>query len=329
MHEVVANGFLFIGDPHISSRKPGTRNDVDFVATVAGKLEQVAEIANTNGLQAVFLGDMFNRAQEPDARLLVLLTRALKRFQLKPWTLMGNHDINETTLTENTSLALMREAELLHVVDTAGPFMVLNKPDGSCIGLGGSPYGMVIPDDIEQDLALFGKPVDRCIWITHHDLAFEGAYPGALEMYPITGCDLVVNGHMHLTKAPRLLGNTTWFNPGNITRQSKDTANHVPAVWEVSDVATLLPKQHVLSYDPAVFDEALQVVQGVRPELTQTASAFVQQLRAFGSGDVARTEDGSELAKDIAAVLESQRVPAEVASLIVMLHSKAVDARSV
>lgn len=322
-----ANGVLCVGDPHVSSRKPGTRNDADFISTVMGKLAQVAEIANRANLVTCFLGDLFNRAQEPDVRLMVELLQVLKLFKQRPWTIVGNHDLAETSLTMNTSLALLRETGLLQVADTPGVFLLVQKPDGTQFCIGGSPYGYPIPTDVAEHLDKAGLPGTPCAWLTHADLAFEGAYPGAHEMHPVQGCSLVVNGHMHLTKEPQVHGETTWFNPGNITRQSKDTANHVPSAWEFGG-AVFKPVQHRLVYDPEVFASAIPAAMDAAPTLELSASAFVQTLRDFEAGETARTEDGSELAKDIALVLESTRASAAVAQTLAELHALAVNAEA-
>jgi hypothetical protein len=161
-------------------------------------------------------------------------------------------------------------------------------------------------------------------WITHHDLAFEGAYPGATHLFEIMGCDLVINGHMHLTKPPIQKGATTWFNPGNITRQSKDTAGHIPSVWEVLDTkqpATRIP----LVYAAKIFDAIEGFVPVSRPDAPPTpASEFVAKLKEFAEQDMSKTEDGSVLATDLAAVCTELNVPGDVAKIVMSLHAAVV-----
>jgi len=88
-----------------------------------------------------------------------------------------------------------------------------------------TPHGAEIPNTIE---AAAGETV---VLVTHHDLAFQGAYPGAAPLKQIAGCQMVVNGHMHKTTPSVPIGTTVWHNPGNITRLSVDCLDHVPSVW--------------------------------------------------------------------------------------------------
>ena len=64
--------------------------------------------------------------------------------------------------------------------------------------------------------------VDRQAWFTHHDIAFDGGYPGAVPPFAVEGCDVLINGHIHKTQKAIMAGRTRWLNPGNITRQSVD-----------------------------------------------------------------------------------------------------------
>lgn len=333
IHEVEATGILCIGDPHVSSRKPGTRNDVSFIETVIDKIEQSAAIANRENLQAVFLGDLLDRDREQDAYLLVRLVRAFKMFYRVPITLPGNHDMSETTLTDNTTLALLRETGVLRVVESTGLFAAVRAAaDGTSLLVGASPYGQDIPLDVRDAVADASNRnhlvnVRGVVWITHHDLAFAGGYPGSRALHPIAGCDLVVNGHMHLTKPPVLMKSgevaTTWFNPGNITRQSKDCADHVPSVWAVRDVG-VPAQQYPLVYVKDVFTAIAGFVDAAdRSRTMPTTSHFVKQLLAYNQSETARTEDGSELASSMVATFKLLSVTAEVAQEVVSLHASA------
>lgn len=102
---------------------------------------------------------------------------------------------------------------------------------------------------------------DEVIWITHHDLAFEGHYPFSRPLHPIDGVDMMINGHIHDTKKPVRVGLTSCYNPGNITRLSIDMDKHIPSVWSwspfdeesmASAQGVKVPKlhQHVLKFAP-------------------------------------------------------------------------------
>lgn len=74
--------------------------------------------------------------------------------------------------------------------------------------------------------------IQDVIWITHHDLAMNGAYPNSIPLKEIVGVDFVINGHIHGTKVPVKVDHTVYYNTGNITRMKIDMIDHKPAVWE-------------------------------------------------------------------------------------------------
>lgn len=328
LHSVFA-GILFILDPHVSSRKPGTRNDIDFTATVIDKIDQAACIANERNLVPVIPGDLFDREHDTQDLMMTLLVRALNKFQVKPFVLAGNHDLTETSLTDDTALAVLKEAGVVRVVDQNGLFLACQVKSGDsvkAIAVGGTPHGMQIPDDVRYAAEDAGIQADVTGWITHEDLAFDGAYPGALEMFQIKGCPWVVNGHMHLTKEPVRKGGTLWHNPGNITRLSKDCAAHTPSVWamDAEGIMTQIP----LRFVPDVFDAVKGRVQSdSNGASTDSASAFVDMLKACtitSKADI-RTEDGSLLMHDIAEVCKERKTSLGTVNILTALHGMAVE----
>src|SRR3546814_7832118 len=106
------------------------------------------------------------------------------------------------------------------------------------------------------------------VWLTHEDLAFDGSYPGAKELYEVPGVSLVVNGHMHLTKKPRNVGGTMWFNPGNITRVAVDAKDHVPAVWKFDPVNGI--ERIELTHEKDIFDLTGRLIDSVSPARKST-----------------------------------------------------------
>lgn len=325
----VFTGILFILDPHVSSRKPGTRNDADFTATAIGKIDQAASIANERNLVPVIPGDLFDREHDTQDLMMTLLIRALNKFLTKPFVLAGNHDLTETSLTDNTALAVLKEAGVVRVVDQNGLFLACQVKSGDSvktIAVGGTPHGMQIPDDVRYAAEDAGVQADVTGWITHEDLAFDGVYPGALEMFPIKGCSWVVNGHMHLTKEPVRKGGTLWHNLGNITRLSKDCAAHTPSVWAMDAEGALT--QIPLRFAPDVFDVVKGHVQAdSNGASTDSASAFVEMLKACTISSKAdiRTEDGSLLMQDIAGICKDRKASLGAVNILTALHGMAVE----
>ncbi len=285
-----ANGFLFIGDPHIASTAPGRRKDADYPAVVADKLIQAFAIANAENLQPVITGDLFHRERDTESAMLVRLFRALRTSNRIPWCLVGNHDLEETQVTDRVALAAVAETGLLDLIQN-GAHATLVECQGILVGLGGTPYGMDIPGQVR---GLFQEPPDQVLWVTHTDVRFKQAYPGALEPFEIDGCDLVVNGHMHLEQPSVQAGRTLWVNPGNITRVSVDAIDHKPGVLLWTPLGGLGRRELRFAPVTEVFN-----LQG-RLTLGDTAAAENwKDVGGIAAGTVSRSEFAQMLAESV------------------------------
>lgn len=324
-------GFLFIGDPHVSSKRPGRRKD-DYVASVLGKLEVAAEIARREELLPVILGDLFHRAGENHLPTIARLTAVLQLFPVVPICLGGNHDKTETLLTEVDALHFLDQVGALRVVDgECREVLELETPAGR-IALWAAPYGVPIPERIESG-------ADQVVLITHHDLAFEGCYPGATELFEIEGCDLVVNGHMHKTAPSVQKGQTNWHCPGNIEPLSVDVRDHVPAVWVWCGGDPSQPLQKIvlphdrdcfdltgLNVEAASTDVAVNALDGAGPVhvpiVAAAPSHFAELLSAESTLDAARTEDDETFREDLEAAFEELGTSGPVRLLLKALTTK-------
>lgn len=286
---LLTHGILFIGDPHMWSKRPGRRKDDSFLDTLLGKLEFIVGKSNELKLWPIITGDFFHEDDDSDPEMLIKIIKVIQKFERKPLTIVGNHEINEWILTEDNALSLLKITKQMDVIDKNGfwgQLEITDKETGNSkiISIGGTPYGQKIPYDLTQFIGMEGtsfreeldsvaieksknavrsaatrgnapllqesntnddiKPnieihneilkklnCDKIIWLTHHDLAFEGTYPNSLPLHNIDGVDMLINGHIHGTKKPVLVGNTACYNPGNITRLSIDMADHKPSVW--------------------------------------------------------------------------------------------------
>jgi hypothetical protein len=320
---VACDGLLVIGDPHLGSRRPGRRKDGDWPAPILAKLERCVAIANARNLAPVILGDIFERAVEPDESLKARLIRLLKAFRIRPLANVGNHDIAHTRLSDGDSLAVLGLCDVLDVVAMSGPVRMFTI-GGRRLGVGMTPYGQAIPTDVRGLL----PDAATVAWFTHHDIAFDGAYPGAVPPFPIAGCDLVVNGHIHTTNRPIRAGATLWTNPGNIARQSVDLLDHVPRAWVLDADGRLEPE--ALPHAADVFDLTGRVVEaaGDRAVAAAVESAFVSLLQAEASTDVARSDDGSLLAEEIVAKFTRDDTPEAVRAVVRSLLAEAVERRA-
>ncbi len=322
---VAALGALFIGDPHLSSRRPGRRRDANFADTVLGKLAQCFELARDHQWQPVILGDLFDRAGEQDllvlSKLLRLLRDHLDAGGLLPVTIAGNHDLKDADLSGDTALSVVHETGLLRVLDDAVPFL-LRDPFGKV-------FAVLLPYSYGKESLLLEQGFDKTPWgdariiaLTHADFAFVGAYPGAKELVPIPGVDLVVNGHMHKLCPAARRGNTLWWNPGNITRMSLDCEKHAPRAWSWEPGDDTLTG-HILRHEAQVFDRTGVAVdpnrQGLQSALAEDAplsSRFVALLKDQMEQETPLTEDGSGILEEMQAVCREQKVDPMVVDIL-------------
>ncbi|WP_114947948.1 metallophosphoesterase family protein [Microvirga calopogonii] len=317
---LACNGILVIGDPHVGSRRPGRRRDAVWPQAVLGKLERCVAIANERGLAVVILGDLFDRPVETDEALKNQLIRVLKGFKHRPLVNVGNHDIQHTTLTDSDSLALLGLCDVVDVVAASAPVIEF-QVDARRIGIGMTPYGQTIPTDARGSFA----GVDLHAWFTHHDIAFDGGYPGAVPPFAVEGCDVLINGHIHKTQKSILAGRTRWMNPGTITRQSVDLVDHVPRAWILDGSGALEP--HALPYESNVFDLTGRVVEAADGSVVarEIESAFVTLLQAETATELKRSGDGAIVRDEIEAKFNADNTSDAVRAIVRSLLGEAVE----
>lgn len=343
-------GFLFVGDPHIWSHKPGRRKD-NYLESICSKLKQIALISNEKNLWPVILGDLFHQAQDNNLYMLSEVTRIFNMFLRKPIVLVGNHDLTENKLTPGTALELFHSSgQILTVLDNA-PFAFIDLVDEKDLSktterviLGGTPYGEDIPISLApwfkgttHDAIKKKAKCDTIIWITHDDLSFDSNYPNAKQLKPILGCDLAVNGHMHRTQKPLRVGNTSWHNPGNISRISVDLIRQDVAVWvwkpalEEETGANDLPVIPLVKICLDVPDGAsiISLEGRIASEHQDTLdkkdsgrSRFVEQLRK--DQQVVRTDEAHFLRESLDREFEEKSTPEHVVRIVNNLFSQAV-----
>ena len=300
------SGFLFIGDPHVSSRRIGRRKD-NYLESVLEKLATCAEIANAGDLQAVITGDLFHRSDDSNLRMLNLLIRVLKKFSRTPVSLDGNHDRQCKELDDSDAFSLLVNCGAIrqldgHSLSASHQFDINGVP----VVLYGCSHGVELPDALPE------LPGGVNILVTHHDLALGGSYPNAIPLKEIKNCPLVVNGHMHDTKKPEVVGETCFENPGNIEPLSVDLMHHIPRAW------LWVPEQGAslegieLPHGTDLFDltgiqvdacDATSAVRDVTGVAEPRNSEFAMLLSEESDSDAQRTSDASIFMEDLDAVL--------------------------
>lgn len=316
-------GFLFIGDPHVSSLRPGRRID-DYLNSVIGKLAEASELARALDLAPVILGDLFHRAGENHLPTLVRLMAVLQSFPQRPLVIGGNHDKNETLLRDADALYLFKQADTVEVID--GECREAHRYDfeGHLVSLWVAPYGAAIPTEIDPSGA------DSVVLVTHHNLAFEGAYPNAAPLHEIVGCSLVVNGHMHKTAPSVTKGQTVWHNPGNIEPLSVDCIEHVPAVWAwFAQPNNQLIVAHPMAHVRDCFDmtglivDKASTAESVDAAIVTQASDFAELLAATNRYETALADADDVFLEELAATLVEMKASDYVQRLLAALAVKA------
>lgn len=297
------DGFLFIGDVHAASHRPGRRID-DYGSACLGKLSQSAKIARDRKLYPICLGDLFHKARENDLVLLARMMEVCREFAAPMVVLAGSHDRTETMLTEKDAAQLLMQSGCLTMVDQPGKVLTLDV-GGVLVNLWATPAGCPIPDSVDAE------PGSHNLMITHHDFDFCGEYPGAWLLKEIKGCDVMINGHMHTPTPMVIKGSTACHNPGSITRVSVDLKKHKPvvSVWTPAHGINLEPVPLVVADN--VFDLTGKEVFAADPKTLKDSlpkglrlSTFASKLRASESLEAGRTDDGSVMVEEMEKYFE-------------------------
>lgn len=311
-------GLLFIGDPHLAGKGPGSRID-NFRLTGLGKLRQAFELARAHVARPIITGDLFHKALEADQALLGELLDLLWEFQdMNPCCIVGNHDKREMLgLTSGVSLQLVFASRLLQPLTDEGEAIEVAGEQFWLFGLDhGKPFPAALPE--------------RSILVAHHDLSFPGCeYPGVQAIPEIPGVVLGVNGHIHkAAAAPLKVGEALWFNPGNLLRVNRGERTNEPGVllWTPAEGG----RRILLSFAPAavVFQTIgprTAVIDGEEVEVVEE-SKFGALVAAEGELSAQRTSDGSFLLSLIDSVLAAAEATEEEANALRALHAAAVEA---
>ena len=309
-------GFLFIGDPHAARANPGRRCD-DYQASVLGKLREASGLAHLMELKPVILGDLIHRKDESSVALTTELFTTLKGFPSTPVELDGNHG----KMSKVPSLG-----DVEHHLAVVGAIQLVSTPGlvgryrmaGQVVELYGTPHEYPIP----RSLVEYGADLSvhrRRILITHHDMAFGGAYPGAAALHEIEGCDVLVNGHMHRTAPSVVKGQTTLHCPGNIEPVSHEEIDHQPAVWRWAPELGSDLEPHYLAHTRDVFNlTGLEVVAGDSGTAVRELirSEFVDLMKGDEALSATRTDEAAILKEDVEDVILTSQVSDPAAALL-------------
>ena len=308
-------GFLLIGDPHLSSRTPGLRKD-DYARTILRKLEWCLRTASENQLQPILLGDLFHFPKDNANWMLSELCRLLQTY--KPVGIYGNHDCSTNELLDDDSLSILHSAGLLPLLDRDGPWQA--RIGDTDVLLGGTSWGQKIPKNL--DPKEYGLPATtRAIWLTHHDLIVSGyEESGRIKPREIPGIDMVVNGHLHHPVEPTVTGGTRWLVPGNTSRvkNSDATAQFRPQVLILRlDDGNWAEEMVGVPHEP--FEEVFHPAIRDSSEETQSLSGVVRGLKELIE---TRTQTGAMLDTFLTQNFLELEVPQDVQNEILQLKEE-------
>ncbi|MDE2343676.1 MAG: hypothetical protein KGL63_09865 [Betaproteobacteria bacterium] len=322
---IACNGFLNIGDQHLAwdDKRPSRRAE-GYWRHVMVKINHSIEIANERRLIPLFLGDLFHVATGNEDTLKSVLLGILARSWAKPVFNVGNHDKKGEKLSAADSLSVIAKSDRALVMVNPGLAGVYDV-NGVLVAVGASPYGAPIPHSVEG----VGGDVGFRIWMTHHDMAFAGSYPGSIEPHPIKGCDVVLNGHMHLYRDPARYGGTIWCNFGSIARTSIDAINETPSAFEVvpGPGHTVEFFRHALPHPPAsaCFSMVDRIIEASPVEIqAMDRGAFVEMLRDDLGGGVRQSHTGHMMRDEISSRMEAWSTPGAVQAEILSLHDEVI-----
>jgi len=345
-----------------------------FVCTK--KLAQAVAIANEENLLMVILGDLFDREDDYEALMMVSnvlsmyhhravvlggnhdkKTDILAVEETSSFRNLASEEANTDSfinflsgLTDaedyndakvysdiskkqsRSAIYLLRSARIINLVDTTSYIGSIKTVEGIDYNLFGCPYGEQIPTSL--NCALDG----RNFLFTHHDLDFGVGlvFPDSDKLYPIEDCYMAVNGHIHDFKKILRVGDTLWFNPGNILRLSKDMAGHIPSVFSfteadaqsnMDDTDCSKVKRFTIKHNQNVFrtNEALdRIERETRSEHKESrhSNNFVRRLKLMLASEP-NVSEGDEKIKNLISNL-----PTSVEkSVLEKLHQRVVSSR--
>jgi DNA repair exonuclease SbcCD nuclease subunit len=243
-----------LGDTHFNDKKPESRLDEDYLATMLGKFKQAVEIHKANKCDILIqVGDLFDSFRANN-RIKSALTEYLRREELGVYCVYGQHDIaghSESTF-ENSPMRVLEAAGVVHVLDDVFINPGIIKEDS--IYLYGASFGQLIPKpEADAVFDVFN------ILVTHQMIGDGELYPGQNLKHPITFLrehpeyNLVVCGDYHYRFIEKNVDQYC-INPGAMIRKSisdRDLA-HEPAVV-IFDTKTL--KHEVIKLKVAAVEE--------------------------------------------------------------------------
>lgn len=222
--------FLYFTDTHIRGRNPWARKD-NFAESLAAKIEEVVELANTFGVTALLHGgDLFD-LPIPALPTVARFAAIFKKCKAPIYVVPGNHDIfgyNPASL-DHTMLGFLARLNLLNVLSPPGRKYFRDRR--LTVQLTGQPFHQAI--DCRNpllDYCVDKLGCDLAIHIVHGMLVPQPLYAGTPytlieQVAPYTQADYTLASHAHFGFREVVYQNRWFINPGSLARLSAHPAD--------------------------------------------------------------------------------------------------------
>lgn len=221
--------FIFIGDPHFSSRGPSTRLG-DYVSDTFNKLDQIKDYALNNGISLIVLsGDILTTSDNSTEFINSLISYFLdlKQLGVRVVSIVGNHDSSLTTLEnyKRRQAGTLFGSNCIEKLDWDSEYRIL----------GYSAY---------QDFSTLESfpEKDKVEYVVIHHFLCETfgdklvAQPAVLKsIFP--NLKAVLAGHDHQFYGSVIVNGVLTVRPGSLLRQNSNKMenNRVPCFSVISD----------------------------------------------------------------------------------------------
>jgi len=247
---------ILTSDWHLRESAPICRTD-DFQKAQWNKVAYVIDLAAQHRCHIIHAGDLFHH-WKPSPALLRLAMTHLKRLpeDCTFYTVYGQHDLPQHSMA-------LAEKSGIAVLEAAGVVTVISGSWGE------NPDKWRVP----------GSP-KRMIRTLHKLVRPDGALPwpgctapsASKVLKEFDDVPLIVTGDNHQTFT-QTDGERWLINPGSLTRQSSDQADHKPTVflWRADDS---IESHHIPCEEFVISDEHIRTAQ----ERNARLEAFVRRL---------------------------------------------------
>lgn len=208
--------FGFYTDCHFTNHH--IRND-NYKQTILNKLRSIYRQAKLQNFDFMtFGGDFFHTHKVLDIGIIVSVCEILKQFGKPTYVLIGNHDIYGNSLNgyHDSTLSLLCTILPQLFVPLFNPIQL----DDIII------YGCNTFNDLQYTIQHIEKRQDKFQLMLDHHMIYDKGINGTTIIHPKqlgeNNLDLILSGHVHMGYPLYTYGNTSYYNPGSLSRTSRD-----------------------------------------------------------------------------------------------------------